>query len=207
MKREDTFMFITFEGGEGSGKTSIIEHVYNHFNQTKTIIVSREPGGSFIAEAIRRLVLDPENSGMAYQTEALLYAAARAQHLDDVLIPAFSDKDIVLCDRYIDSSFAYQGHARGLGLEYIEKINDYAMQFLPKLTFYIDVDPEIGIARIQSREKYDRLDQEAIEFHKKVREGYLLIAKAYPERIVVIDGHKPLEDVIAEIIDILKRVI
>lgn len=198
-------MFITFEGGEGSGKTSIIDEVFKHFNQTKTMIVSREPGGSFIAEAIRSLVLNPHHIGMSYQTEALLYAAARAQHLDDILIPAFKEKDIVLCDRYIDSSFAYQGYARGLGLEYIEKINDYAMQHLPKLTFYIDVDPEIGIARIQKRDKYDRLDQETIDFHKKVREGYLRIAALYPNRVMVIDGHQPLKDVISQIIQILER--
>lgn len=197
-------MFITFEGGEGSGKTSIIDHVFNHFNETKKVLVSREPGGSFIAEEIRNLVLDPANKGMAYQTEALLYAASRAQHLDDILIPAIQEKHLVLCDRYIDSSFAYQGYARGLGLDYIEKINDYAMKHLPEITFYIDVDPEIGIARIQSREKYDRLDQEALDFHKKVREGYLKIAQKYPDRIVIIDGHKTLFEVIDEIIHILE---
>lgn len=197
-------MFITFEGGEGSGKTSIIDQVYNYFNKTKQVLVSREPGGSFIAEAIRDLVLNPEYKGMAFQTEALLYAAARAQHLDDVLIPAIKEKDLVLCDRYIDSSFAYQGYARGLGMEYIEKINDYAMNHLPEITFYIDVDPEIGMARIQSRDKYDRLDQEALDFHKSVRQGYLEIAQKYPKRIIVIDGHKTLQEVIDEIISILE---
>lgn len=200
-------MFITFEGGEGSGKTSIIDQVFNHFNQRKKILISREPGGSFIAEAIRELVLDPNNKGMAYQTEALLYAASRAQHLDDVLIPAFNNNDLVICDRYIDSSLVYQGYARGLGLDYIKKINDYAMNHLPDLTFYIDVDPNVGMKRIQSRHKYDRLDQEALDFHEKVRDGYLAIAKAFPERVVVIDGHKPLEEVIRDVIDRLESVI
>lgn len=197
-------MFITFEGGEGSGKTSIIDQVYNYFNQTKQVLVSREPGGSFIAEAIRDLVLNPDYKGMAFQTEALLYAAARAQHLDNILIPAIKEKKLVLCDRYIDSSFAYQGYARGLGIDYIEKINDYAMNYLPEITFYVDVDPEVGMARIQSRDKYDRLDQETIDFHKNVRQGYLKVAQKYPKRIIVIDGHKPLQEVIDDIISILE---
>jgi len=200
-------MFITFEGGEGSGKTSIIDQVYNHFKKTKKVLVSREPGGSFIAEAIRDLVLNPANKGMSFQTEALLYASARAQHLDDILIPAIKEKDLVLCDRYIDSSFAYQGYARELGMDYIEKINDYAMNYLPELTFYVDVDPEIGMARIQSRDKYDRLDQEALDFHKNVRQGYLKIAQKFPKRIVVIDGHKPLQEVIHDIISILEGIV
>jgi dTMP kinase len=200
-------MFITFEGGEGSGKTSIIDQVYNHFKKTKKVLVSREPGGSFIAEAIRDLVLNPANKGMSFQTEALLYASARAQHLDDILIPAIKEKDLVLCDRYIDSSFAYQGYARGLGMDYIEKINDYAMNYLPELTFYVDVDPEIGMARIQSRDKYDRLDQEALDFHKNVRQGYLKIAQKFPKRIVVIDGRKPLQEVIHDIISILEGIV
>ena len=197
-------MFITFEGGEGSGKTSIIDQVYNHFKKTKKVLVSREPGGSFIAEAIRDLVLNPDYKGMAFQTEALLYAAARAQHLDNILIPAIKEKKLVLCDRYIDSSFAYQGYARGLGIDYIEKINDYAMNYLPEITFYVDVDPEVGMARIQSRDKYDRLDQETIDFHKNVRQGYLKVAQKYPKSIFVIDGYKPLQEVIDDIISILE---
>lgn len=200
-------MFVTFEGGEGSGKTTIIDQVYAHFNQTKKVIMSREPGGSFIAEAIRHLVLDPKNKGMSYQTEALLYAASRAQHLDDVLIPGFQTKDLVLCDRYVDSSLAYQGYARKLGVDYIEKINDYAMNHLPDLTFYIDVEPEVGIARIKSREKYDRLDQETINFHHEVRQGYLTIAKKYKNRIVIVDGHQPLEVIIKQIIQHLEEVL
>lgn len=193
-------MFITFEGGEGSGKTTIIERVATYFKNQYEVIISREPGGSFIAESIRDLVLDPKHLGMSYQAEALLYAASRAQHLEDVLIPAMETHDLILCDRYIDSSFAYQGLARGLGLEYVEKINDYAMQHLPLKTFYIDVSPEVGLSRIKDREKFDRLDQEKFSFHDLVRQAYLDIASVYHNRIIVIDGHQSIEAITLEII-------
>ena len=193
-------MFITFEGGEGSGKTTIIERVATYFKNQYEVIISREPGGSFIAESIRDLVLDPKHLGLSYQAEALLYAASRAQHLEDVLIPAMETHDLILCDRYIDSSFAYQGLARGLGLEYVEKINDYAMQHLPLKTFYIDVSPEVGLSRIKDREKFDRLDQEKFSFHDLVRQAYLDIASVYQDRIIVIDGHQSIESITLEII-------
>lgn len=193
-------MFITFEGGEGSGKTTIISAIYEHFNQTHRVLVSREPGGSFIAEGIRDLVLDPKHKGMSYHTEALLYAASRAQHLDDILIPAFKTHDIILCDRYIDSSYAYQGHARQLGFDFVSSINTYALGYLPDITFYIDVDPHVGISRIQNREALDRLDQEHIDFHTLVREGYKKVATMFPERIIIIDGHKHIESVINDIL-------
>jgi dTMP kinase len=193
-------MFITFEGGEGSGKTTIIERVATYFKNKYQVIISREPGGSFIAESIRDLVLDPKHLGMSYQAEALLYAASRAQHLEDVLIPAMETHDLILCDRYIDSSFAYQGLARGLGLEYVEKINDYAMQHLPLKTFYIDVSPEVGLSRIKDREKFDRLDQEKFSFHNLVRQAYLNIASVYQNRIIIIDGHQSIETITLEII-------
>jgi len=193
-------MFITFEGGEGSGKTTIIERVATYFKNQYEVIISREPGGSFIAESIRDLVLDPKHLGMSYQAEALLYAASRAQHLEDVLIPAMETHDLILCDRYIDSSFAYQGLARGLGLDYVEKINDYAMQHLPLKTFYIDVSPEVGLSRIKDREKFDRLDQEKFSFHDLVRQAYLDIASVYQDRIIVIDGHQSIESITLEII-------
>ena len=193
-------MFITFEGGEGSGKTTIIERVATYFKNQYEVIISREPGGSFIAESIRDLVLDPKHLGMSYQAEALLYAASRAQHLEDILIPAMETHDLILCDRYIDSSFAYQGLARGLGLDYVEKINDYAMQHLPLKTFYIDVSPEVGLSRIKDREKFDRLDQEKFSFHDLVRQAYLDIASVYQDRIIVIDGHQSIESITLEII-------
>jgi dTMP kinase len=141
---------------------------------------------------------------MSYQAEALLYAASRAQHLEDILIPAMTTHDLIICDRYIDSSFAYQGLARGLGLEYIEKINDYAMQQLPLRTFYIDVSPEIGLSRIKDREKFDRLDQEKISFHYLVRQAYLNIASVYQNRIIIIDGHQTIEAIVKEVIQYIE---
>jgi dTMP kinase len=198
-------MFITFEGGEGSGKTTIISAINAQLNQTHRVLVSREPGGSFIAESIRDLVLNPEHKGMSYQTEALLYAASRAQHLDDVLIPAFKTHDIILCDRYIDSSYAYQGYARQLGFDFVSSINTYALKYMPDITFYIDVDPNIGISRIQNREALDRLDQEHMDFHTLVREGYKKVSARFKKRIIVIDGHKDIESVIEDIMTHLKK--
>jgi dTMP kinase len=142
---------------------------------------------------------------MSFQTEALLYAASRAQHLDDILIPAMDTHDLVLCDRYIDSSFAYQGLARGLGLAYIEKINDYALNHLPVKTFYIDVSPEVGLSRIKDRQKFDRLDQENLSFHHLVRQAYLTIADVYKDRIVVIDGHQSIDAITNQILDEIER--
>ena len=200
-------MFITFEGGEGTGKTTIIKSIEKRLKKDykKDVVLTREPGGtgSVMAEAIRDLVLNPKHNFVNIYTEALLYAASRAQHLDQVILKAVADKKIVLCDRYIDSSFAYQGYARGLGIDYIKTINKYAMDKLPDLTFLIDVDPAIGISRIKERSKYDRLDQEKLAFHEKVREGYMIIAKEYPERIIVIDGTKDLKTIEAEIFKII----
>lgn len=193
-------MFITFEGGEGSGKSTIIESIRAYFSASFNVRVSREPGGSVIAEAIRDVVLNPKHQGMVYQTEALLYAAARAQHLSEVLIPAFEENDLVLCDRYVDSSLAYQAYARELGFDYVESINNYAMKHLPDLTFYIDVLPEVGLERIKDRQKQDRLDLETLSFHHKVREGYLEVVKRYPSRVILIDGNRPLDVIIHEMI-------
>ncbi|HHW79257.1 MAG TPA: dTMP kinase [Acholeplasmataceae bacterium] len=199
-------MFITFEGGEGTGKTTIIKKIENHLKKLDhKVVLTREPGGtgSNLSESIRNLVLDPKYKHVNKYTESLLYAASRAQHLDEVILPALNDGKIVLCDRYIDSSLAYQGYARELGIEYIEKINKYAMDHLPNLTFLIDVDPEIGINRVKKRSKYDRLDQETLEFHNKVRTGYGKVLDKYPNRIIKIDGSKSLEEIETEIFNLI----
>jgi len=197
-------MFITFEGGEGSGKTTLIKYIEANLSQDNKVLVTREPGGTMIAEAIRNIILDPRYKGITPYTEALLLAASRAQHLDEVIIPAQAQNKIVLCDRYLDSSLAYQAYARYLGVDFILQINQYALKYMPTLTFYIDLLPEIGIARISNRKKYDRLDQETVEFHNKVREGYLEIAKKYPHRIVTIDGTKPINEIKEEVISIIR---
>jgi len=193
-------MFITFEGGEGTGKTTLIKDIALILSQTHDVMTSREPGGSMIAEAIRDIILNPKYKGVTPYTEALLLAASRAQHLDEIILPALKDNKIVLCDRYLDSSLAYQAYARNLGFEFILNINQYATYHMPDLTFYIDLDPLVGMARISNRDKYDRLDQETATFHQKVRKGYLEIAQMYPKRIVTIDGTQSIEDIKAQII-------
>lgn len=197
-------MFITFEGGEGTGKTTLIALVKKELeSKGYNVILTREPGGSgsLFAESIRQLVLDPKYTNVNPYTEALLYAASRAQHLDEVILPALKNKTIVLCDRYLDSSLAYQAFARELGLDFILNINKYALDYLPNLTFYIDLDPEIGLKRIEGRDKIDRLDQEKLTFHQKVRSGYLEVAKKFDDRIMTIDGDQSIDNIAKIMLD------
>lgn len=194
--------FITIEGCEGSGKTSVIKEICAEFEKQGIIYLStREPGGSNIAEQIRNVILNVENTKMDYMTEALLYAASRRQHLEEIVKPALKEGKVVLCDRYLDSSLAYQGHARGLGIDNVYNINMYATDgMLPDLTIYIDIPVEVGLSRIKANNRdVNRLDLEKVAFHNKVREGYLEIAKKYPNRIKVIDGNKSLEEVFKDI--------
>lgn len=194
-------MFITFEGGEGSGKSTIVKEVSNYLSK-KNIkhIATREPGGSDVAEQIRGIILNKENSEIKATTEALLFAAARIQHLEESILPALKQGKIVVCDRYIDSSLAYQGHARGLGIDKVLQINSFATSFLPKHTFFIDVEPKKGLARAGKRGKLNRLDLEELDFHEKVREGYLILAARYPDRYIIIDGNKELKDVVNDVL-------
>lgn len=198
--------FITFEGGEGTGKTTLIEKLMVDLKDAGfDAIKTREPGGSKISEQIRNVILNVENTEMEYMTEALLYAASRCQHLEEVIKPALNAGKVVICDRYIDSSLAYQGVARDLGIDKVYKINDYAISgFYPDLTIYIDVDPEIGLARIkQNHRDMDRLDLEKIAFHNKVRSGYLEVAKMFPDRIKVIDGNDTIDNIYKKIKEIV----
>lgn len=198
-------MFITFEGGEGSGKTTLIKMLAEELKGLgKDVVVTREPGGSKIAEQIRTVLLKNDNTEITIQTEALLFAAARAQHLNEVIIPNINK--LILCDRYIDSSFAYQAYGRGLGMDFVCRVNTYALDYLPDLTFYIDLDPTIGINRVNKgrTHKKDRLDTETSEFHLKVRSGYLEIAKQFKERFVVINGNRTIEVIYEEILERIK---
>lgn len=200
--------FITIEGGEGSGKTSLIKLLVNDFKEMNIdTLTSREPGGSKIAEEIRSVILNVENTNMDYMTEALLYAASRKQHLEEIIKPAIENGKVVICDRYIDSSLAYQGWARGLGIDTVYDINMYATGgFLPDLTLFIDIPAEVGLERIKSNNRdVDRLDLEKISFHHKVREGYLKVAQMFPERIAIIDGNKPLEEVYKDIKEVIQK--
>lgn len=201
-------LFITFEGGDGSGKTSIIETLAKELTERGyEILKTREPGGSKIAEEIRAVILNVENVMMDNKTEALLYAAGRRQHLIEVLKPALAAGKTVLCDRYVDSSLAYQGYARGLGIDVVYQLNAYAIEgMLPDLTFYIDIDPAVGLGRIKTAHRSaDRLELEDPAFHNKVRFGYQKVAAMFPERIRVVDGAQPLEAICAEIKALILR--
>lgn len=202
--------FITIEGCEGSGKTSIIKILCEDLaNNNISYLSTREPGGSKISEQIRNVILNVDNTKMDYMTEALLYAASRRQHLEEIVKPALNEGKIVICDRYLDSSLAYQGYARGIGIEEVYNINMYATSgFLPDLTIYIDIPVEVGLERIKDNNRnVNRLDLEKVAFHKKVREGYLKIAQMYPERIKVIDGNADLEEVYKRVKKELKNIV
>ncbi|TYA12444.1 dTMP kinase [Paenibacillus faecis] len=196
-------LFITLEGGEGSGKTSVIHELGKALEEREIpYLVTREPGGIRIAEQIREVILNPAHTEMDSRTEALLYAAARRQHLAEKVEPALAQGITVLCDRFVDSSLAYQGYARGLGIDEVLSINLFATAGrFPDITFYMDIEPEVGIARIaaaQGRE-VNRLDLEGMDFHHKVREGYEILAAMYPDRIRKVDASVSLEEVATEI--------
>lgn len=196
-------LFITFEGPDGAGKTSVLAQLLPLLKQQaqKQIIETREPGGNPISEAIRRIILDPKNTAMDKRTEALLYAAARRQHIVEKIRPALAADKIVLCDRFVDSSLAYQGSGRQIGISVVAKMNEFATeQLTPDLTLYLDVPSKLGLTRIAAhrQEQNDRLDQEALSFHQKVRQAYLDLAKSHPDRIKIIDATQALTTVIAD---------
>ena len=198
-----TGYFITSEGPEGAGKTTVMQLLGSRLkDEGYEVLMTREPGGVKISEKIRNIILDREHIMMDSRTEALLYAAARRQHLVEVILPALNEGKIVICDRFIDSSLAYQGFARGIGVEEIYSINQFAIgETMPDKTIYFDIEPSIGLARINAhleREK-NRLDVESLSFHEKVREGYLMLLDKYPERFVTIDASKEVEEVLEEV--------
>lgn len=183
-------LFVTLEGPEGSGKTTVAKVVYDYFkNKGVEAMLTREPGGIPISEKIRDIILDPENSNMDDRTEALLYAASRRQHLSQKVLPALERGELVICDRFIDSSLAYQGYARGLGIDEVLEINQFAIDHhMPDLTLYLDVPFEVGMERIGVRGYKDRLELAGDDFHYKVFQGYQEVWRRYPERIVRIDA-------------------
>jgi dTMP kinase len=196
-------LFITFEGGEGCGKTTVIKALVKELEKEGLqALVTREPGGSVIAEQIRNVILDRANTLMDPRTEALLYAASRRQHLVEIVLPALKEGKMVLSDRYLDSSLAYQGVARGIGIEEVFSINKFAIdQTMPDLTFFLDLEPEKGLERIRQHrsDEVNRLDLEKLSFHQKVYEAYKLLAKKYPERIVTIDASMTVEQEVEQI--------
>ena len=200
-------LFITFEGGEGAGKTSVLRAIGERVQQQNIdVLLTREPGGIEIAEKIRAVILDPAHTDMHERTEALLYAAARAQHFYEKIIPALGQGKHVLCDRFIDSSLAYQGYAREIGVDDVLAINQFAIgKRLPDITIFFDIAPEKGLARIQATraDEINRLDVEGLAFHQKVYQGYQEAMKRYPERFKVVNADQPLEQVIEEVWGIL----
>ena len=195
-------MFITLEGPEGSGKTTAVEAAVKKLKEMGYQIVrTREPGGTPIAEQIRNVILDKNNTSMDGRTEALLYAASRRQHLVEKVWPLSKEGKIVISDRFLDSSLAYQGGARGLGIDKILSLNQYATDgFYPDLTLLFDLDPRIGMQRIaanNSRE-VNRLDLEKIDFHDNVRKTFLELAKRFNDRFVILDASKPFDEVVQD---------
>ncbi|MGI2329706.1 dTMP kinase [Planococcus sp. YIM B11945] len=201
--------FISIEGPEGAGKSTVIEEVMKKLTEKQIeAVLTREPGGIEIAEKIREVILDKAHTAMDARTEALLYAAARRQHLVEKVEPALLQGKVVLCDRFIDSSLAYQGFARGLGVDEVLAINQFAIQdTMPDLTLLFDIEPEIGLQRISanSGREQNRLDMEKLSFHQKVYEGYEEVAKRYPDRIVKVDASQTVDRVLADALAIIEK--
>lgn len=202
-------IFISVEGPEGAGKSTILSMLHEKLQlEGYKVLLTREPGGIAISEQIRQILLNKENTMMDEKTEALLYAAARRQHLVEKVLPALNEGYIVLCDRFIDSSLAYQGYARGLGVEEVYRVNQFAIEDrMPDLTLYYDIEPEEGLQRIRanSDREVNRLDMEELSFHHKVRDGYLLLTNKFTDRIQVIDASQKVEDVFANSLTIIKH--
>ncbi len=202
-------MFITFEGVEGCGKSSILAKVYEELKKEGyDIIQTREPGGVKIGEEIRKILLDKENTMMDKRTEALLFAASRRQHLIEKVWPALKENKIVLCDRFIDSSLAYQGGGDGIGVEEVLKINLFATEnTFPDLTILFDIDPRLGLARINknANREVNRLDVKELDFYDTIRKTFLELAKEYKERFVVIDASMDFDAVYQTVLKIIKE--
>lgn len=204
-------LFISVEGPDGSGKTTLVKELSHQLKDRLTVplVVTREPGGSNIAEKIREVIIDPNNHEMDARTEALLFAASRRQHVTEKIRPALTVGKVVLCDRFVDSSIAYQGAGRRIGVAEVTKINQFATENLsPDLTIYLDVDAQIGLNRIgmgESNREKDRLELEAISFHNRVRAAYLKLLDENPERIHLVDASQPMEEVLIDSLVIIKN--
>ena len=202
-------MFITFEGVEGCGKSSVLAKVYEELkNEGYNVIQTREPGGVKIAEEIRKILLDKENTMMDKRTEALLFAASRRQHLIEKVWPALKENKIVLCDRFVDSSLAYQGGGDGIGVDEVLKVNLFATEnTFPDLTILFDIDPRIGLARINKNvnREVNRLDVKELDFYDTIRNTFLELANQYKERFVIIDASMDFDAVYQTVLEIIKE--
>lgn len=204
-------LFVTIEGPEGSGKTTIGKKIVEKLiNDGYEVIYTREPGGIDIAEQIRNVILDVKNTNMDPRTEALLYAASRRQHLIEKIVPAIKANKIIICDRFIDSSLAYQGHARKLGIDNVYEINKFAIDTLmPDLTLLFDIEPKLGLERINANKlrEVNRLDLEQLEFHALVREGFLIIQNREPNRVKKVDASKSIDEVFNAAYSLIEKAI
>lgn len=201
-------LFITIEGPDGSGKSTIVKELTQKLDEAQiTYITTREPGGIDIAEQIRAIILSPKNTTMDVRTEALLYAASRRQHLVEKILPALEKGIHVICERFVESSLAYQGYGRGIGIDKVWMINQFAIDdTLPDITIFLDVNPEIGLARINAnRKNLDRLDLEGIEFHKRVYEGYNIVKEMFRDRIIVVDANRTIDEVVEDVYQIIYK--
>lgn len=200
-------IFITMEGPDGSGKTTQIELLKKYLeSRGYDIIIAREPGGTAIGEVIREVILNPEHKEMSHMTELLLYASARAQLVNQVIRPALLEGKAVICDRFVESSAVYQGIGRGLGVDTVYEVNNFALgDVKPKLTIFMDLDAEQGIKRKKKQAELDRMELEDMSFHERVVEGYRKLATLYPERIVPIDATLSIEEIHNRIVEEVKK--
>ena len=194
-------LFITVEGVDGCGKTTQIKLMEKYLREKGiNVVLAREPGGTDISEAIRSIILDARNTEMSYITEMLLYASARAQLVAQVIKPALNKGNVVICDRFIDSSYVYQGFGRGIELKTIEEVNRIAMDGIePDITFFFDLRPEVALRRRIEASETDRMEKENIEFHNKVYSGYLKLSEMFPERIRVINSAGTIDDIFNQV--------
>ena len=196
--------FITFEGCEGSGKSTQLKMLSAYLDREGIpYIMTREPGGSPIAEDIRKIILDGKNTAMCDECEAMLYAASRIQHLREKVIPALEEGKLVICDRYVDSSLAYQGYARGLGYEYVADINKKAFELAtPDLTVFLNISPEKAFERKNGADENDRMEKQGLEFHRRVYDGYLQLLDKYP-RICAVESSGTAQEMHKDIVNLL----
>lgn len=197
--------FISFEGPDGAGKTSVMRQIKADLEEqfgADRVMYTREPGGNHISEQIRRVLFNADNTDMDARTEALLFAAARRQHIVSEILPALQEDKVIMCDRYVDSSIAYQGAGRHLGEQEIWQLNQFAIDgLLPELTVYLDVPSEVGLRRIAEHrsDQVNRLDKEKLAFHHLVRHSFLRLQQAHPDRIKLVDASQPLAKVVADV--------
>lgn len=200
-------IFITMEGPDGSGKTTQIELLKTYLeSKGYDIVITREPGGTVISEAIRAIILNKEYQEMSHMTELLLYASARAQLVNQVIKPALAEGKAVICDRFVESSAVYQGIGRGLGVSTVYEVNNYALgDVKPKLTIFMDLDAKDGIERKENQTELDRMEMEDLSFHERVVEGYRQLAELYPERIFPVDATLPIEKIHSIIVNEVEK--